>query len=81
MTYNLAYNTSFWDYGKCDKQYDYVDQVHTTCTRHYVCPLSCFYEDYEDEYDDYESDETSFDETNDDDFGFDPYEGCYTYDC
>lgn len=27
------------------------------------------------EYDDYEPDDI------DDDFGFDPYEGCYTYDC
>lgn len=27
------------------------------------------------EYDDYEPEDI------DDDFGFDPYEGCYTYDC
>ncbi len=35
---------------------------------------------YEDDYDDYEYD---YDEDYDDydEVGFDPYEGCYTYDC
>lgn len=35
------------------------------------------YEEYEDDWDDYDRDyEPDVDET-----GFDPYEGCYTYDC
>jgi len=68
----------------------------TPCSQDGICPYSAEYsytcatycsvgepeyeEDYED--DEYEDEEYDWDDEPDvDECGFDPYEGCYTYDC
>ena len=56
--------------SNCGYYYQLPDEEYPRC--HYPddgTPAPCEYDD------DYEPEDI------DDDFGFDPYEGCYTYDC
>lgn len=61
------------DFGPCPYEAEYG------CT----CATYCSVDESEYEKDDYEDDyEQDWDDEPDvDECGFDPYEGCYTYDC
>ena len=66
-------------------------RAETPCSQDGICPYSAEYSytcatycsvdefEYEEEYEDEEYDWD--DEPDVDECGFDPYEGCYTYDC